>query len=560
MTGKEVIALRDHLKTERSRMESHWEDLAPIFTPFRKIGQPLPDVIAASEIFDSTARHSAEVYSNGISSLIVPREDVWVELVPPKALAKDDEAVTWCREASETFREELDASNFYEEFQQSMTESPVFGTCSLWCGEMDEERGELVFLHQPIGTYYLTEDAKGRVDGHVRDFELTPDQAAGEFGEESLPQKIRDKVGKPAGRTERFKFIHAVVKRRPSEIAAVNADVPESAKRPFLDITVEEETATVVRNEGAYEFPFAAHRFRRYGSTVWGFGPGYMALGDARQASFLNELADLATEKEVFPPLLAAASLEGEIAQGALEVTYVEQNTGENVGNALRELHSGGRMSTLQWRLEAKQAAIERAFYVDLFKLFSRRVQERGPLTATEASLVAGEKLTQFSPVYGRIMSEMVDPVVRRVFGVLLRNGRLGKPPQSMVEGATGRVVMPAITYRNRIALAMKAKENGALIQFFELMLPVLQTFPQMAGTVWNALEGKTAVRDLLRNSGTPERWIASLKTIEDRERAQAEAAAQRAALENAELATKTAGNLGKAPPAMLEQFRPPAA
>ncbi len=550
MTGEAVIKVREALKAQRQPFETHWDELATIFTPFKRVSGECADLLDADMMFDSTPRHSAEIFANGLCSLIVPREDVWMEFVPPKSLAKDDEAVKFYREASETTREYLDASNFYEEIQESLIESPGFGTCSLYCGELDE-RGELCFLHQPIGTYYLGEDAKGRVNAHCRDMKLTADQAAEEFGETDLPRDIASKVGKPAGMTDKFDFIHLVMRRR----GPVENDAPESDRRPWLDIVVEMKSKKVVRKTGAYEFPFAAHRYRKYGKSAYGFGPGYLAKGDARQLSFLNELADLGTEKEVFPPLLASADLEGEVAQGALEITYQDPN---NPNAMVKELHSQGKMSTLQWRMEGKQLAIEKAFHVDLFKLFSNRAQERGPLTATEASLISGEKLTQFSPVYGRIMSEMVEVILLRVFSVLYRAGRFGQAPASVAEIVEGkaRVVAPSITYRNRIALAMKAKENGALMQFFEVMLPVLTAFPQMAEIVWMALESDVLIRDLLRNAGTPERWIAALRKVQERQAAVAAAREQQAKLEQAETASGVAKNISALPPQAMAQMQ----
>ena len=550
MTGEDVIQIRDELRTQRAPMEAHWNDLAEVFTPFRRLGGLHPDILQAEAMFDSTPRRSAEIFANGLCSLIVPREERWAEFTAPKALRGEDDVVKWYREATETTFEYLDASNFYEEIQESLIESPVFGTCSLYIGDLDD-RGELCFLHQPIGTYYLGEDSKGRVNVHVRDLSYTANQAADEFGVEALPSKIASKVGTPAGMTQTHEFIHLLAKR----MGPAPEDAPESARLPFVDIVVAVETRDVVRRSGSYEFPFAAHRFRKYGKSVWGFGPGSTAAGDSRQLSFLNELADVGTEKAVFPPLLASSALEGEVAQGALEVTYYDE-TSPGGRDSVKELHTQARFDILQWRMEGKQRAVEQAFHVDLFKLFSNRVQERGPLTATEASLVASEKLTQFSPVYGRIMSEMIDNVLQRVFGVLFRAGVFGPAPAAVAQvvGGRTRVLTPAITYRNRIALAMKAKDNGALLQFLELVLPVMQAFPQFGQAVYNAFQSPVMIRDLIRNTGTPERWLSSVKDVMAKEAAQAAAAQQQAQLENAKLASESARNLAGAPPALLAQ------
>jgi len=544
MTAREVIKIRDQLRTLRAPVESHLNELAEIYTPFRQITSMAADVISAEQMFDSTPRQAAQIFNNGLCSLIIPREEQWFEYAPPDELKADDEAIKWFRECSEiALTSYIEPSNFYEEAQESLFASGVFGTCSLYCGELDDQ-GELCFLNQPIGSYYIAEDSKGRVNTHVREICLTADQAAEEFGQDVLPGKIARKVGKPEGMAETFEFVHLVTKRR----GKPDPDAPESEKLPWLDIVVCVDGLKVVRNGGAHEFPFAVHRYAKYGKCPYGFGPGSLAVGDSMQLSFLNELADLGTEKEVFPPLVATPDLEGEVAQGALEITYLTGETGSDV----KQLHDRGRYDILKDRISDKKKAIQDAFHVDLFKLFSLRSQERSPLTATEASLIAREKLTQFSPVYGRIMNEMVDVILARVFSILFRAGKFPEPPLSVVNlGKGGRV-----RYANKVALAMQAKENGALVEFFSLMLPVLQAFPELSRTIFNAYRPEKLIRDLLRNSGQPEKWIASVKEMQAKEAAQAQAMQERAQLENAKTGSEVAKNVAEMPPGAIQQFQ----
>lgn len=516
MTGEEVLKIRDQLKSLRAPMESHWDQLAEIFTPFQRINPETPALLDAEAMFDSTPRQAAHTFANGLCSLITPREEQWFEFSPPKELEKDDEAIRWYRECSETALGYIESSNFYEEMQQALFESPVFGTCSLYCGDLDE-RGELCFLNQTIGTYYIAEDSKGRVNVHVRELKYTAQQAADEFGKEALPRKIAEKVGRPEGLVEKFEFVHLVCKRH----EPAPRDSSEAVKRPWIDIVVACEGKSVVRRSGLNDFSFACHRFSKHANCVWGFGPGSMAKGDSRQLSFLNELADLGTEKSVFPPILAPASMEGEIAQGALEVTYFDENASGAAGN-IRALHEQGRYDILKDRLQDKKTMVQEAFFLDLFKMFSMRARDRSPLTATEANYIAGEKLTQFSPVYGRIMNEMIDVVLARVFSVLARAGKFTPPPAAVEAALEGG----RIRYKNKIALAMQAKENGALTEFFQVLMPVLQSFPQLGQVLFNAYKPEVLIRDLIRNSGQPERWIASLKEMQKKTEAQAAAMA----------------------------------
>lgn len=548
MNGQDIIKCRDALKAGRSALESHWDELSGLFMPFRLMQSGgIPDIPSADQVFDSSPRRAALILANGLASLVTPREEIWFEFQAPKALRKDDEALKFYREASEAAREHIEASNFYEEIQEAYIESPVFGTTALFCGDLDN-RNELYFRIQPIKTYHIAEDAKGRVNAFYRDLHLTADQAAEEFGKDSLPLEIRNKIGKPEAKSELFDFVHAVF-RRTTERAP--DDAPEGAKKPWHSRVVHEKSKQTVQDGGYDEFPFAVHRFRRFGQCVWGFGPGSLAASDSRQLQFLNQLADVAAEKAVFPPVIAPNSLEGEIGQGALEITYVDPGD-PNSASILREWATAGRYDVAKDRLADKRQQVEQAFYVDLFQLFAMRAQERAPMTATQASLVAGEKLTQFYAVFGRWVSEMLDPILARVFGVLLRAGALPPPPQSVMNVINGKargVAAPAVLYKNKIMLAMQARENGSLMEFMNLAGPMLQVYPEAI----DALNMPVIVRDSARNAGLPEDWIRTKKEIAVIQAARAEQQAQAQQMAMAEQAASVAEKVGKAGPGMQQ-------
>lgn len=545
MNGADYIKLRDQLKTARAPLESHWDELAELFMPFRLQEGGLPDILEAERVFDSSGRQAAITLANGLASLIFPREEEWFELDAPRPLAEDDVAINFYRNASPVVREALEESNFFEEAQECMIESPVFGTTALYISDLDPETDELHFSNLPIGTYYISEDSKGRVKCLVRDLELTAEQARDEFGEDKLPREIQAHLGKPDSHTEKHKFVNVVM--RNYDMKAGNEG---SKSKPFISCTVYEKTKEKVQEEGYDEFPVAVHRYRKFGRCAWGFGPGTIAKGDARQLNFLNELADVATEKDIFPPTVADSQLEGEVGQGALEVTWVD---GQDQANSVKEwARPGGKYHAFE-RIVDKRQQLEATFHVDLFKMFAARQQERGPLTATEASLLAGEKLSQFSPVFGRIVSEFLDPILNRIFMILYRAGKFGTPPANVAkyidsQNRAQTIFRPAVRYKNKIVLAMQARENSKLMEFFQYAGPIMQVFPGAS----DALEMDVMVRDVARNGGLPEAWIATEKIFKQRREQRAQAAAQQAQLDNAEQASKAAANMSKAPQGMM--------
>lgn len=537
MTGEEIIRLRDSLAAKRAPLESHWDELSAYFMPFRLSDTDLPDIPTAKDLFDSTGRNAATIFANGLASLIIPREEVWFEFAPPAALKTDDEAIRWYRQASVTLREYFEASPFYEEAQESLIESPVYGTAAIYIGDVRDDEDAIHFRHLPIKTYLIAEDSMGRVNLVVRQLQLTATQARDEFGQENLPSRILDCLSKPdAAASQKFDFTQAVYPRT----NIPDKDAPAADRSPYVGTTIFDETKEIVGTNSFHEFPFAVHRYRRFGRTAYGFGPGSYALGDARQLEKLQELADIATEKQVFPPILAPNSLEGEIDHSALGVTYYDPN--DPNGFNIRELVTNARYDIALDRIERKQNSLEKAFHVDLFQLFSSRAKERAPMTATEASLVAGEKLTQFSPTFGRLVSEFLTPILFRSFAILFRAGKLGTPPPSVL---TERgLAAPAVSYKNAIMLAMQERENASYMKFFEITAPAAQIDP----SVYDSIIMPVAARRVARNVGIPEEAIRSIKEIEARTQAREQAAAAQQAAALAEQAASAAGKLGSAP------------
>lgn len=538
MTGTQILKIRDQLRAVRAPLKGHWEDLSQLFMPFRiNSGTDVPDIPSAEAVNDSTGRTVALILANGLASLVIPREEIWFEWNPPKEFEKDDVWVRAYRNASVTAREFIERSNFYEEAQEFLIEGPVFGTSNLFVGDVEDE-DVLYFRQQPIDTYDIAEDARGRVNTVGRDLRLTPEQAAKEFGADKLPRNISNKIGKPEGLTEKSCYYHLVL----PAMEQADADAPDKDKKPWRSWVVEETSKMVVQSGGFDEFPFAVHRYRRFGRSPWGFGPGSTGIADARQLDFLERLADAAAEKSVFPPLEADSSLEGEVAQGALEINYVDRQKGETV----RAMDTGVRYDFAKDRLADKRDQLRKVFHVDLFQLFSQRAAERAPLTATEANLVSGEKLTQFSPVFGRLVSEFLTPVLTRVFGILLRRGFLPEIQALVTEKG---VPAPEIRYKNRIMLAMQQRSNQSLMDFVNLTAPIVQADP----TCMDPINIPNVIRDTARNAGFGEDWIRSKKEVEAIQAQRADAQQKQQQAELAASMAKTGKDLSASTPEVRE-------
>ena len=450
MDGSNVIAKRDALKKYRAPHEQLWNDVAELSMP-RKVsnaGSQIPSMIDSAELHDSTLRTASLMLANGFCSLVTPREEVWHNLTPPKALRNSDQVIKFYRECSEEITYRLEQSNFYTEIQEVYLDRSSMGT-GLDFSEWDDENDELNFRHLPIGTYYIGQDHRGRCDSVVYECNYTAEQAAGEFGLDNLPEKLQREARDPK-KNESHVFVICVDKVREWDAAT-----------PFtyMMTCVQEDSKALVHTQGYYEMPAHVTRYLKWQNSPYGYAPTWVALPEAHKLSFLQKQMDVLAEKAANPPILAPASLEGEIGVGALDITYVNDL---DPNRAPREWQTAGRYDIGQDRIEQKKKAIMEIMHGDLFRLFAQIDRQ---MTATEASLRQAEKVMQFSPTFSRLTSEYLDPKRKRIFGRLWRQCKMPQVPEDIMmmnEDRSVVVPVPNIAYSNRISLAIKSQQNSA--------------------------------------------------------------------------------------------------
>jgi hypothetical protein len=116
---------------------------------------------------------------------------------------------------------------------------------------------------------------------------------------------------------------------------------------------------------------------------------------------------------------------------------------------------------------EQRRAAIRSAFYVD--QLLSGQSPN---MTATEVVQRNEERLRVIGPVLGRLMNEMLRPLIDRVFALMLRSDMLAQPPEIL----QGRDV--DIEYVSPLARAQKSSSLNSTMKALEILMPLSQAIP----------------------------------------------------------------------------------
>ncbi|MEI6278309.1 MAG: portal protein [Verrucomicrobiae bacterium] len=525
---------RSKLVGERAAWDSLWQDIGNYVMP-RKAEitsqQGSPGVAKHSRLFDGTAIRANQILANGQLSWMTPMESRWFSFDPPHALKGKDKVEQWYRRCTEIAQLELARSNFYTEIHELYLDRGAFGTAAMTAEE--GEKSLLNFRLLSCGSYAIAEDSEGNVDTMFREFTMTLRAAAQKFGEENLHVSMRELLKDPKRLDQPANFVHAMFPR-----ADFDPEKRDGSNMPWASVYVDTANKKVLRESGYDEQPFFATRYLLWGKAVYGWSPSWMALPEARQLNFLEKQMDALAEIAAFPRIQIPDGYKGTVNLKANGITYFDPN-----GSAPKEWLTGGRYDIGKDRAEIKRKAINEAFHVDLFQMFSQLEKQ---MTAREVSERAGEKMIQFSPTFARMTTELFNPLLQRVFAILLRAGRFPEIPRDAVlVGPQGPVLAePTVTYSSRIALAVKSHENSAFYQTIDGILPIVQVRPELMDNFdWDEI-----TRDLARNNGLPSRWLLEEEEVAQRRNARAQQVAQAQQMQQMQMAADSAAKVGGIP------------
>lgn len=552
--ARDVIARNEQLKTERSIWDGVWQDLANFIQPRKNqiTSKSSPDSSKNADLFDTTAVDSNMVLGAGQLQYITPAAERWFAYDFPESLKAHNNGVVparaakWYADCTDIAMREIGRSNFYTEVHETYLDRGGMGTACLYGQE--GKRTTLNFCSHPVGSYSIAEDEEGFVDTVFREFKLTVRQAVQRFGIDAMGEKISKayKDEKSARLDEKFTFIHAVYPREDDKRDYTRQD---GKNKPIASVYVCWDDKKTVRVSGYNEMPYFVTRYLTWGDEVYGYCPSIDILPTIRQVNFIERQMDVLAEKTAFPPVLIPSSLDGTVDLRAGGTTVFDENmplTGQP-----REWATLGRYDVGKDRVESKQKAIRKAYHNDLFQMFAEAARQ---MTAYEAMQRVSEKLVMFSPTFTRLTGELLNPLLQRIFGILLRAGVFTPPPPEVFiqNGAGGSALAaPQVVYTSKVALAIKALQNRSLIEFMQVIGPLVQIRPE----VMDNMDTDRVFLDVMANYSMPTTWTIDSEVVDQMRAARAKAQAAQQQIANAQTMAKAGADASRLPEALQQQL-----
>ena len=527
-----------------------WQDISNYFAPDQSdVNTQKTENVSnwTQNVFDTTPRMAARTCSTGMRNWLFPSQEPWVAFEAPDYLDSQakDEAALWLSDCTHITLKELARSNFYQRVIEDNDSICTFGTGNLFLEE--GKRALLNFRTFKIGSYSIAEDSEGYVDTVYREFEFTSRQAAQEFGIDALPKKIQEDLKK--GGDKKHKFLHVVMPREDGELTE-NRGMLGPKSKAIVSRYIALQDRTVVKEDGYDEMPYFVSRFAKWGSgSPYGFCPSHLVLPDARQTNYVVQYTDALAELLAYPRVIAGQSVIGDIDMRPGGVTVFDENKPNGVP---KEWMTQGSYPLLQEVLKDKRDLINRAFYVNMFQMLEQLSDKR--MTAYEIAQRMSEKLEGFTPVFDRQVSERINPMMTRVFNMLLRAGRFPQPPMAMmVQDSEGKltVAQPNVVLTSRIALALKASLNTGITNTMSAILPIAQIKPD----ILDNYNFDTMARLYTLNNGAPASVLMPIDQMQKIRQARAMQMAQQQAIENAQGVAKAGKDAAKGPSGAKEAF-----
>lgn len=474
MTPIEIKQRYDALWGVRKTVEQDWDLIEKFITPLRG-GKFFQDQSSEHEIdwrrgrdvFDSTAILAANTLASSIHGALTSPSTRWFTLrFRDDTLNVDDEATEWLQACGEQIWYALQDSDFNLEVNEAYQDLVAFGTtCVIEEAESEIDWQGVDFSTLPIREIYFEQDHKGQIRNFYRRLQWTALQIVAKFGDKT-PDRIKKMAEQPAQADNKLTIIYAIYPRKGKEDADTNKLLTPK-QRPFeSQYVIHDNAETLGELGGYYEMPAFLPRYQKASGSMWGFGAGTIAISEVMTLNSMVEQRLSAAAKAIDPPsLVTERGLMSDLDLEAGGMTVVRDINGVKV------YESGARFEIAEGMIEESRRTVNRIFLVDRLEL-----KESPAMTATETNARIELMQRLLGPVFGRLQSDFLNPMLERTFKIMFRAGQFPPMPDSLKE----RNSELDIEYIGPMGRAQKSDQLNAMSQWMRDMAELGQLYPEL--------------------------------------------------------------------------------
>jgi len=493
---KNLLSRYERLEGQRQNWETHWQEVADYMQP-RKADVTKKRARGdkrMEQVFDSSPIQAVELLAASLHGMLTNPSTPWFTLrFKDEDIDNEDEAKLWLEASTDAMYTAFNRSNFQQEIFELYHDLITFGTAAMFIEEDDDDI--IKFSTRHINEVFIAENDKGRIDTIYRRFNISARAAIQKFGD-AVSSDVQGKAKKNP--YDEVEILHAVYPR-----SEFNPNKKDKANMPFESVYMEYKNGNELSVGGFKEFPFVVPRYLKASNEIYGRSPAMTALPDVKMLNEMCKTTIKAAQKQVDPPLLVPDDgflLPVRTVPGGLN--FYRSGTRDRI-----EPLNIGANNPLGLNMEQQRRdSIRAVFYVN------QLMMQQGPqMTATEVIQRNEEKMRLLGPVLGRLQSELLKPLIDRVFAILLRNNMLPQAPEFL----SGRDI--EIEYVSPLAKAQKSSELQSIMRAIEILGSLANVAP-----VFDYVNFDNLVKHLADIVGVPQKILKSQSQV-NAERQQAQ-------------------------------------
>lgn len=367
------------------------------------------------QVFDSTAVIGLQKFANRIQAALIPAWMDWGELVSGSDVPEDEkENVNKdLEEITKTVFASLNHSNFYTEITPALVDYGI-GTGGILIEEGDFDTDEAMrFTNVPLAELYVEKPAGGPIKNAWRRQMIKPSQIKELWPEAELPQEL-EKLSK---------------KIDSKEVEILNGNLFNKEDGRYHQVIIYQPEKALLFTQNFATKRLVVFRGHVTPGEAYGRGPIIQMLADIRTVNKVKEfilgnaaiqMAGVYTgvDDGVFNPHTVR------IAPGSI----IPVGSNASANPSLSALPRAGDLGLGDIILSDLQDDIKKALFVDPLGEIQDAVR-----SATEQMLRSQENLKDAGASFGRLKSELVEPIIAAIVDI---QGELGKIPKLKVDGS----------------------------------------------------------------------------------------------------------------------------
>ena len=465
---KEAQSIKDYWK---DKFEEAYEYCLPNRESFY---EEAPGQKRTDKIFDETAVVGVQEFASRLQAGITPTFARWADFqagseMPPEQRPNINLQLD---KITDYVFQILQQSNFNQEIHESFMDLAI-GT-----GVMLVEEGDAVnpikFTAVPLTRVCLNTGPDGAIDSVYRTRYCKPNEIKILYPKANLPENFD-----PLKTKKKVKIIEAVYKIHEQNVEKYKmCIIMENPKHILYEEMFEGEGAN----------PYLVFRWNKASGEVYGRGPVFNAMGAIKTCNLTIELILQNAQMSVS----GVYTYEDD---GVINPDNISLVPGSLIpvapgSRGLLPIQSASNFDVAQLVLNDMRTNIKKALYMEALGR-----PEGTPMTATEVSERMADLSRQIGSSFGRLQSELITPLLKRIIRILSKQGRIDIPK------VNGREVK--IAPRSPLAQAQHMQDVSDVTRFNEI---IASNFgPQMINLI---VDQNETAKYLAEKMNLPEKLI----------------------------------------------------